>query len=70
MIKKLFLFILLFSSAVSHSAIFGDGDPSNGIEDQRHLASSPFLKAVGTIFCDGVMTYVSVFTCVLKTGAT
>ncbi|MDA9094874.1 serine protease [Porticoccaceae bacterium] len=53
MIRKLFLLILLFFSPVSQSAIFGDGDPSNGIEDQRHLASSPFLKAVGTIFCDG-----------------
>ncbi|MDB9953010.1 hypothetical protein OAD57_06475 [Porticoccaceae bacterium] len=53
MIRKLFLSILFLFSPVSQSAIFGDGDPSNGIEDQRHLASSRFLKAVGTIFCDG-----------------
>ena len=53
MINNIFLLILLFSSNVSQSAIFGDGDPSNGIEDQRHLASSDLLKAVGTIFCDG-----------------
>ena len=53
MIKNIFLLILLFSSTVSQSAIFGDGDPSNGIEDQRHLAPRNLLKAVGTIFCDG-----------------
>lgn len=53
MIKNLLLFVLFFPSAATQSAIFGDGDPSNGIEDQRHLASSHLLKAVGTIFCDG-----------------
>jgi len=53
MIKHFCSFILLVFSAATQSAIFGDGDPSNGIEDQRHLPAGQLLKAVGTIFCDG-----------------
>ncbi|MGB2155010.1 MAG: hypothetical protein ACPHVT_06010, partial [Porticoccaceae bacterium] len=34
-------------------AVFGDGDPSNGIEDSRTDAPAQLLKTVGTVFCDG-----------------
>jgi hypothetical protein len=44
---------LLFSSTLCDGAIFGDGDQSNGIEDQRMTAPANLVDAVGTIFCDG-----------------
>jgi hypothetical protein len=44
---------LLMASSLAHGAIFGDGDQSNGIEDQRTKAPANLVKAVGTIFCDG-----------------
>lgn len=53
MIKRPFLFILFLISASAQSAIFGDGNPDNGIEDQRQTAPKQLLNSVGTIFCDG-----------------
>jgi V8-like Glu-specific endopeptidase len=53
MIKSGFLFILFLFSVTAQSAIFGDGNPDNGIEDQRQSAPKKLLKSVGTVFCDG-----------------
>lgn len=47
------LLILFFLSAPNQAAIFGDGNPDNGIEDQRQKAPENLLSALGTIFCDG-----------------
>jgi len=35
------------------AAIFGDGNPANGIEDQRLLAPIDLQHSVGTVICDG-----------------
>jgi len=35
------------------AAIFGDGNPTNGIEDQRLLAPIDLQHSVGTVICDG-----------------
>ena len=53
MIKRLFLFFLFLLSVTAQSAIFGDGNPHNGVEDQRKNAPKKLLRSVGTIFCDG-----------------
>ena len=45
--------ILLCSPAICWAAIFGDGNQSNGIEDQRVSPPARLLNAVGTIYCDG-----------------
>ena len=37
------------------AAVFGDGNPYNGIEDQRRQAPAEMLKSVGTIYCDGAL---------------
>lgn len=52
------LFLLNFALSVapiSHSAIFGDGNPHNGIEDQRATTTSPLLESAGTVICDGAV---------------
>ncbi|MDB2593956.1 hypothetical protein N9X86_01185 [Porticoccaceae bacterium] len=45
--------LLLLLPSLCFSAVFGDGDPANGIEDSRTDAPAQLLKAVGTVFCDG-----------------
>ena len=40
-------------SPTSTAAIFGDGSPANGIEDQRLLAPIDLQRSVGTVICDG-----------------
>lgn len=45
--------LLLLLPAFCYSAVFGDGDPDNGIEDSRTDPPAQLLKAVGTVFCDG-----------------
>lgn len=45
--------LLLLLPSFSNSAVFGDGDPGNGIEDSRTDPPAQLLKAVGTVFCDG-----------------
>jgi hypothetical protein len=40
-------------SPTSTAAIFGDGNPANGIEDQRRLAPIDLQRSVGTVICDG-----------------
>ncbi|MDG0971805.1 MAG: trypsin-like peptidase domain-containing protein [Porticoccaceae bacterium] len=49
---SLLIFVFLFTG-MAHSAIFGDGNPDNGMEDQRENAPKNLLNSVGTIFCDG-----------------
>ena len=39
-------------SPTSTAAIFGDGSPANGIEDQRLLAPIDLQRSVGTVICD------------------
>lgn len=54
--KKIYICALFFSLLInthSSAAIFGDGNPANGIEDQRLLAPNKFQRSVGTIICDG-----------------
>lgn len=43
--------LLLQTSA--KAAVFGDGHPENGIEDQRLVTTQPQLRSVGTVVCDG-----------------
>ena len=53
---NIFLFalaILVPISPTSTAAIFGDGNPANGIEDQRLLAPIDLQRSVGTVICDG-----------------
>lgn len=53
---KLFVYLsglLWLLPIVCLGAVFGDGDPSNGVEDSRAEAPAQLLKAVGTVFCDG-----------------
>ena len=52
--------IVLFALAIfapisptSTAAIFGDGNPANGIEDKRLLAPIDLQRSVGTVICDG-----------------
>ena len=40
-------------SPMSTAAIFGDGNPANGIEDKRLLAPIDLQRSVGTVICDG-----------------
>ena len=40
-------------SPTSTAAIFGDGNPANGIEDKRLLAPIDLQRSVGTVICDG-----------------
>ena len=47
------LAILAPISPTSMAAIFGDGNPTNGIEDQRLLAPIDLQHSVGTVICDG-----------------
>jgi len=47
--------LLLTFCACAVGAIFGDGNPKNGIEDQRQLAPAEILQSVGTIYCDGAL---------------
>ena len=47
------LLIVLLISTPGAAAIFGDGNPTNGIEDQRLLAPDNLKNSVGTVFCDG-----------------
>ena len=47
------VFLSLLINAHSSAAIFGDGNPANGIEDQRLLAPNKLQHSVGTIICDG-----------------
>ena len=47
------LAILAPISPTSMAAIFGDGNPANGIEDQRLLAPIDLQHSVGTVICDG-----------------
>jgi hypothetical protein len=47
------LAILAAISPTSIAAIFGDGNPANGIEDQRLLAPIDLQHSVGTGICDG-----------------
>ena len=55
MIKIIFLILTTTLCAAGQAAIFGDGNPDNGIEDQRHQAPAEMLKSVGTIYCDGAL---------------
>ena len=55
MIKIIFLILMTTLCAAGQAAIFGDGNPDNGIEDQRHQAPAEMLKSVGTIYCDGAL---------------
>ena len=53
---NIFLFTLTISvpiSTTTTAAIFGDGNPANGIEDQRLLAPNKLQRSVGTVICDG-----------------
>ena len=53
---NIFLFALAIFvpiSPTSIAAIFGDGNPANGIEDQRLLAPIDLQHSVGTVICDG-----------------
>ena len=52
-IYVLALAILIPISPTSMAAIFGDGNPTNGIEDQRLLAPIDLQHSVGTVICDG-----------------
>ena len=52
-ISLLALAILVPISLTSTAAIFGDGNPANGIEDQRLLAPIELQHSVGTVICDG-----------------
>ena len=36
----------------SQAAVFGDGHPENGIEDQRLVTTQAQLRSVGTVVCD------------------
>ena len=36
---------------IAQGAIFGDGNPHNGIEDQRSVSALALLDATGTIYC-------------------
>jgi V8-like Glu-specific endopeptidase len=45
--------MLLLFSCHTQGAVFGDGDPGNGTEDQRRKATAEHLKPMGTLFCDG-----------------
>ena len=38
---------------IAQGAIFGDGNPHNGIEDQRSVSALALLDATGTIYCNG-----------------
>lgn len=50
---NLVIYVLLLLSCLTQGAVFGDGDPGNGIEDQRQKATAEHLKPMGTLFCDG-----------------
>ena len=62
-------FVFLLFSLQAQGAVFGDGDHSNGVEDQRRPATPEHLKPMGTIFCDGRLrgTAIHVFTPLHKT---
>lgn len=58
MTSRLFLLLFATFSATAIASVFGDGDPDNGIEDQRvqrfDSDSWPVLfNAVGKVVCDG-----------------
>ena len=55
MIKIIFLILITTLCGAGRAAVFGDGNPDNGIEDQRHQAPAEMLKSVGTIYCDGAL---------------
>jgi len=57
-------FVFLLFSLQAQGTVFGDGDHSNGVEDQRRPATPEHLKPMGTIFCDGRLrgTAIHVFT--------
>lgn len=44
---------LVTSSKPIDAAVFGDGNPHNGIEDQRRISTRIEARAIGTVFCDG-----------------
>lgn len=46
------IFVFLLFSWHAQGAVFGDGDHSNGVEDQRQQVTAEHLKPIGTIFCD------------------
>jgi hypothetical protein len=52
------IFILALSVISTAFALFGDGDPANGFEDDRELLSAArgvlaeYPDSVGTIFCE------------------
>jgi hypothetical protein len=55
MIKIIFLILMTTLCGSGLAAVFGDGNPYNGIEDQRRQAPAEMLKSVGTIYCDGAL---------------
>ena len=55
MIKIIFLILITTLCGAGRAAVFGDGNPDNGIEDQRRQAPAEMLKSVGTIYCDGAL---------------
>ncbi|MDG0968421.1 MAG: trypsin-like peptidase domain-containing protein [Porticoccaceae bacterium] len=48
----MFILFMLISTSLM-AAIFGDGNSTNGVEDQRVPAPDHLIKSLGTIFCDG-----------------
>ena len=52
---NLFIYMMILFSCLTQGAVFGDGDPGNGTEDQRRKATAEHLKPMGTIFCDGML---------------
>ena len=52
---NLFIYMMILFSSLTQGAVFGDGDPGNGTEDQRRKATAEHLKPMGTIFCDGML---------------